>query len=116
MAYGINTATQYSAKMGPYTLEIGYVASSDVTSNIGSADISETHCVPTRLTHVIGGVMYSQCDAGDGFLGCTTGTGPVYDCTGGLTAPDSTAVPQVCFTLDTSCSGAGGDYYLIVGW
>lgn len=116
MAKGINTAIQYSAKLGPYTLEIGYVAATDVSSNIGSADISETHNVPTRLTHVIGGVMYSQCEAGDGYMGCVTGSGSVNDCTGGLTVPDSTAVPQVCFTLDTSCSGAGGDHYLIIGW
>ena len=116
MARGFNTATQYSARLGEYKLEIGYVAAADVSSAIGSADISETHNVPTRLTHVIAGWMYSQCDAGDGFVGCITGTGPIKDCTGGLTAPDTTAAPMVCFTIDTSCSGAGGDYYVMIGW
>ena len=116
MARGINTATQYSAKLGPYMMEIGYVPYADVSSAIGSADVSETHNVPTRLTHVITGWMYSQCEAGDGYVGCITGTGSVNDCTGGLTAPDSTSYPVVCYTIDTSCSGAGGDYYIQIGW
>ncbi len=116
MARGYNTATQYTAKMGPYMLDIGYIPEADVSSHIGSEDVSETHRVPTRLTHVCVGFMYSQCDAGDGFIGCITGEGRVIDCTGGLTTPDSTAYLCVDFTLDTSCSGAGGDHYFLLGW
>jgi len=117
MAYGYNTSTQYSAKLGQYTLEIGYIPEADVSAAISSADVSETHAVPTRLTHLILGFMYSQCDAGDGYVGCLTGSGPVTDCTGiGTDTPDSTAVPIACYTLDTSCSGAGGDYYVQIGW
>lgn len=116
MAHGYNTATQYSCKLGPYMMEIGYCPSEDITSNVGSADISETHCIPTRLTHVIAGWLYSQCEAGDGYIGCITGSGPISDCTGGLTAPDTTAIPIVCYSIDTSCSGLGGDYYIQIGW
>jgi len=116
MARGYNTATQYTAKLGSYLMDIGYVPTADVSSHIGSADVSETHRIPTRLTHVIAGWLYSCCDAGDGYIGCMTGSGPVKDCTGGLTTPDSTAYLAVDFTLDTSCSGAGGDYYILLGW
>lgn len=122
MARGFNTSTQYSARLGEYKMEIGYLDTTDVEDAIkgsattGAADISETHCVPTRLTHIIAGWMYSQCEAGDGYVGCITGSGPVWDCTGGLETPDTTSQPIVCFTIDTSCSGAGGDYYILIGW
>lgn len=122
MARGFNTSTQYSARLGEYKMEIGYLDTTDAEDAIkgsattGAADISETHNIPTRLTHVIAGWMYSQCEAGDGYVGCITGSGPVWDCTGGLETPDSTLVPIVCFTIDTSCSAAGGDYYILIGW
>lgn len=119
MARGYNTATQYSCKLGPYMMEIGYCPAADITSNCGSADVSETHCIPTRLTHVIAGWLYSQCEAGDGYVGCITGSGSINDCTGtgGATdTPDTTAIPIVCYSIDTSCSGAGGDHYIQIGW
>ena len=119
MASGYNTATQYSCKLGPYMMEIGYCPAADITSNCGSADVSETHCIPTRLTHVIAGWLYSQCEAGDGYVGCITGSGSINDCTGtgGATdTPDTTAIPIVCYSIDTSCSGAGGDHYIQIGW
>jgi len=117
MARGFNTSTQYSCKLGEYKMEIGYVPSADVTSAAGG-DVSETHNVPTRLTHIIAGWMYSQCEAGDGYVGCITGSGSVWDCTGtgSVSTPDSTGYPVVCFSIDTSCSGTGGDYYIMIGW
>lgn len=116
MARGYNTATQFTGRLGSYMFDVGYVPSGDVSSALGSADVSETHMIPTRLTHVVVGYLYSQCDSGDGYIGCLTGSGRVADCTGTASTPDSTAYPSLCFTLDTSCSGAGGDYYFAIGW
>jgi hypothetical protein len=116
---GINYATQYVTQLGHLKMEIGYVASGDITAAVGiaSGDLSHTHCVPTTLTHVANGWLVCSSTAG-GSIGCLTGTGPI-NC---FSSGDNTVfASNIDFTMDVSCTGGaigggGGDFYLIFGW
>jgi len=114
---GINYATQYVTQLGHLKMEIGYLdcTSGDITKAIGidEDDISQTHCVPTTLTHVVNGWLVCSSTAG-GVIGCLTGIGPI-NC---FSSGDNTVfASNIDFTMDLSCSGnSGGDFYLIFGW
>ena len=118
---GINTATQYVGHLvGGLKFEIGYRTDVTTATGLTAAELSETHCIPTTLEHVLAGWLYTKGTGTAAALpGSITGPGSPTEVTGQVadSTAEFTGVQVVCFTLDgSSDGGTSGDYYLIFGW